>query len=615
MIFQGGTDVPAIGTPAYAQASQGSGPGIFVKDPATGAYTLTPGSDMTPISNSSGRSVSDLMGTTPSSAQDSYGIFATNLTAMLKKAQTVGNPTPLLTQKNQLQNEQVGLANPTTSILSPFFNMESPSQSTASQGQTQNIFSPGITAITDQVNAANALLTNTTNSMNTAAELNKPQPVSPGQSLVSPTGTVTFQGHSYTPAINPTTGLPDFIDTVTGQYASNQNLNAATSGSSPLVGGVDFSGTATSTGAYAADPNYAKEVGGIYTALQANMPQASAQGLDQYIQGHAAKSPVTGQMIINAATQYGVDPLLLTSVLAQESDFGTAGVGATTNNPGNVGNTGTSTKAFNSWQAGVAATAAELAKRMPGNPNAPQTPATAPKAPQATTSPVGGQFSTDASARVAKIPTYLRSYVDAGPMGVAYIDDDRVPDTTVGGMKLKDVLRSQAAAAGIPYLMASDASAVKSLGVVYQSLNNMKDLVDGTLISSKNYGIFASPTDWLRTNINNVFGNEPQLSKFNSYRDTAIKAVQGLAGGSGSGLRINASEIEANVNNLPTSGDNVETAYAKLSGLETQLNTQLAATFPYITTQQPGANGGPTSGTGSSSGTTSNGVDLTQFNQ
>ena len=115
------------------------------------------------------------------------------------------------------------------------------------------------------------------------------------------------------------------------------------------IGGYDIS-------SYATDPNHETAVASIYNNVQnyANDPDK----LQSYITQIAPSSPVTAQMIIDSANQYGVDPALVTSLIQQDSSFGTAGKAVGTLNPGNVGNDDAgNTKKFGSWNEGVDAVA------------------------------------------------------------------------------------------------------------------------------------------------------------------------------------------------------------------------------------------------------------------
>lgn len=537
----------------------------LVKDPITGTFS----SNADPAGT--GRTMVDLNGgvvtpagsTSPAAASatgvDPYTIFNKNIASLIKQiqsAQVSGNQN-LGAAKDALNTESVTSA--------PYDKTMTPSANISTIGSMPSAFAPAVTSIATQEANTGTALGNLKDSLSTMAGIFQPVAVSPGQSLVTPQGQTVKQGHSYTPTLNPTTGLMDGFDQNTGTWQSNDGANSS------VVGGVDFSGQATSTGAYATDPNYAKEVGGIYNTLTKTYGQPTADTVDTYIKGHAKSSPVTGQMIMNAAAQYNVDPNLLTAVLAHESDFGTAGAATSTNNPGNVGNTDNgSTRTFKSWQQGVNAAANELARRAvptTAGTNQPATPA------PAETSPVGGTFTPVAAQKIQMLPTAYQSYVDAGPLGVAYINDDRVPDN------VKDGLKTMASRAGIPYVQPADVGAIKSIEAVLSNLDSMQTLADKNLGSgltgraldaTLGQGAELLQTEWGR-----------QLGLFDNYRDTAIKAVQALAGGAGSGLRINGAEIAANTQNLPKSSDNLENATANIKQLKQLIYTQLGTTFPY----------------------------------
>jgi hypothetical protein len=116
---------------------------------------------------------------------------------------------------------------------------------------------------------------------------------------------------------------------------------------SAYINGYDIS-------AYATDPLYEQKV---QTIINAMPPLSNASDITTYIQGIAPGSPVTGDMVLSSAIQYSVDVPLLIAIMQNDSQFGTVGVGARTNNPGNVGNTGSAERTYNSWAEGVAAVA------------------------------------------------------------------------------------------------------------------------------------------------------------------------------------------------------------------------------------------------------------------
>lgn len=110
---------------------------------------------------------------------------------------------------------------------------------------------------------------------------------------------------------------------------------------------------------YATDPDYEKKINSILDQIG---ELSVVDDIETHIQSVVSGAPVTGQMVMNSATKYAISVRLLTAMLELESRFGTAGVGASTNNPGNVGNTGTDTQTFGSWQEGVEAVAEWLSR-------------------------------------------------------------------------------------------------------------------------------------------------------------------------------------------------------------------------------------------------------------
>jgi hypothetical protein len=105
---------------------------------------------------------------------------------------------------------------------------------------------------------------------------------------------------------------------------------------------------------YATDPLHEQKIADILSAMG---PMITAEAIDAYIDSEAISSPVTGQMVLNAAQTYNVDVRLMLAIMELDSRYGTAGIAVTTFNPGNVGNTGSSTRTYPSWEAGVSAVA------------------------------------------------------------------------------------------------------------------------------------------------------------------------------------------------------------------------------------------------------------------
>ena len=110
---------------------------------------------------------------------------------------------------------------------------------------------------------------------------------------------------------------------------------------------------------YATDPLHEQKIASILSGMG---EMTSPELIDAYIKAKAISSPLTGQMIFEAANSFTVDVRLVMAIMEQDSRFGTAGVAVDTFNPGNVGNTGSATKTYDSWQAGVEAVAEWLSR-------------------------------------------------------------------------------------------------------------------------------------------------------------------------------------------------------------------------------------------------------------
>ena len=146
----------------------------------------------------------------------------------------------------------------------------------------------------------------------------------------------------------------------TGNPGPTNSLVSSNINPQAVVGGYDLTSYA---GAGSATGNYGPTVNGIYN----NMGQINnAQDAQSYINSVSKSSPITGDMVMNASAQYGVDPKVMMSVMQAESSMGTKGMATSTFNPGNVGNNSDSGKKTNwgSWQGGVNAVAQNLSKRQ-----------------------------------------------------------------------------------------------------------------------------------------------------------------------------------------------------------------------------------------------------------
>lgn len=131
-----------------------------------------------------------------------------------------------------------------------------------------------------------------------------------------------------------------------------------------------------------------------------------------------------------------------------------------------------------------------------------------------------------------------------------------------------------AQAAGVkPILDAGTAGKINAIADSKTNLQSIKDsLVSQNLLNNKQLPVAQGFTN----SIKSFFGNK-DIKSFAAWRTAVINNVQALAGGQGSGLRINQAEIDTALkNDLPvltgTGADNLGSAQAKIDKLNSQLD-------------------------------------------
>ena len=128
---------------------------------------------------------------------------------------------------------------------------------------------------------------------------------------------------------------------------------------------------------------------------------------------------------------------------------------------------------------------------------------------------------------------------------------------------------SWAAANNIPVMDKANAAKMNAIAVSQQNLASIKDQVSKMLPTSWLGRIFGGPGNTLQQRLQ----SSDQIGAFNSWRTAIINNVQALAGGAGSGLRINEAEIEAAMkNDLPEITDTVGVANQKIANLQSQMD-------------------------------------------
>lgn len=154
---------------------------------------------------------------------------------------------------------------------------------------------------------------------------------------------------SATKIVKDAAGNSYSYDANTGQLTSLTGSDGGTGdGSDGNVGSADLSSYDPS------NPNYPTEIAGIVSKIGT---VNSAADLQSYIDSNYSGSPITGQMIWDAAQKTGSDPATILAILQAESSVGTDPQAVTDmqrNDPGSImGNgDGTQTK-YNSLQDGV----------------------------------------------------------------------------------------------------------------------------------------------------------------------------------------------------------------------------------------------------------------------
>lgn len=179
----------------------------------------------------------------------------------------------------------------------------------------------------------------------------------------------------------------------------------------------------------------------------------------------------------------------------------------------------------------------------------------------------GAGFSSGANGQV---PFQLSGAVFTAPNGQQYVSKEKLTP----GLELAQT--TAAKNAGIPVLGPGEVEAVRNIDYVKQNIQGMESVITKILQP----GVFGRMENMFTNNIKNILQSDTDVTTFSGYRDTAIKIIQSLAGGPGSGLRLTGGEIATATSNIPTINDNLETAQKKISLLNTFLDTKLGTILP-----------------------------------
>jgi hypothetical protein len=182
-----------------------------------------------------------------------------------------------------------------------------------------------------------------------------------------------------------------------------------------------------------------------------------------------------------------------------------------------------------------------------------------------------------------QLPQQLATYL--GASGGQYVNEDKVPKAQ------QDLVKQLAAQNGVPYLTQEDLSKYKNIQVTQQNLAQLQQVTERILGS----GLQGRTLGAAWNIVQDKLQLNTDISSFRVWRDTAVNTIQSLAGGSGSGFRLNQAEIDTATGNLPTITDNVETAKAKLGIINSLLSrwqNQILTGNPADTSKTGGTPGG-----------------------
>lgn len=197
--------------------------------------------------------------------------------------------------------------------------------------------------------------------------------------------------------------------------------------------------------------------------------------------------------------------------------------------------------------------------------------------------------------------------------GVSYIDG-----TNLTGADAQTAARA-AAQMGITYLGSAGTATVNKLEEARTNLANIDSVLSGTsggpAVSPGNTVEFAG--DSLVYPIESAtqsgtYGTT--LAAYNTFRSAAIGALQAVAGGTGSGLRINQAEIEMSINNdIPKPTDTAAVRDQKLANMTSLLDSnesQLLGTNSVNNSSNTNPLSLPSTSSGTTNGNTSSNNQL-----
>lgn len=174
----------------------------------------------------------------------------------------------------------------------------------------------------------------------------------------------------------------------------------------------------------------------------------------------------------------------------------------------------------------------------------------------------GAMGGANGGGQTGALPSQVQTYLNAS--GGQYINEDRVP----AGQR--DIVRDLAAKNGVPFLSAGDVASVQGIDYTKAAMGKLTTIVDQILGD----GVSGKLGNIAKAAINNFFPTSEARTAFNAARETAIKQIQAIGSGTGSGFRLNQQEIDNAVSQMPLQTDTLSVAKAKIAWLNSFLDTK-----------------------------------------
>lgn len=151
--------------------------------------------------------------------------------------------------------------------------------------------------------------------------------------------------------------------------------------------------------------------------------------------------------------------------------------------------------------------------------------------------------------------------------GVPYIDG-----SSLTGKTAESAQQAAALYGGIPYLSANESGAMDKLQTARSNLYDINNDITGILPKDALGRTLGGAAN---NRLSSYFQTNAEKASFNTWRSAAIGVLQALAGGAGSGLRINQSEIALSVaNDIPYITDTAAVAQAKIAKVNAMIGNQ-----------------------------------------